>query len=491
MTHYRWENIRALLIEGFPLESLLAFCHDSPDFRVVYHQLSESDDKLKLITRLIDHARQKLLLDALLAWAEMENPARYESHKPYRYLRSDEMRGENHPRGEAEGNQAGALKKSGGVITLAKDGERPQNPFHYNLPTPPEDFVGRWPLVDRVIDSLCSPRADSWAIIGGRRFGKSSVLKVMQARLSDALPHHVSGERLFFPFIVDLKRCETHSAGHIYAGISRILYRSLRPVFGARLPLKDTLLHAHCAEANESLSFYQFEDSLDDLAVTFETHLGPLRLLLFLDEAESITRFAWAETLFNQLRALIYDGILADTLKLVLTGAANITQVRHQGSPLLNAVKIAHLHCLDAAAIEVLIERGGPSEKPVREAVQAQCGGHPFVAQYFLHHLWHDGLHQATLSDVERVARQFQQERANDLQGWWEAVGDSGQAAYLYLSRASTWVDEVVLRQASGPSQHPFEQGLAALCYHGLIKQDENRQRYQVAGQAFCAWVGG
>ena len=36
-----------------------------------------------------------------------------------------------------------------------------QNPFYYNLPTTPEDFVGRWALVDEIVSDLSKPVPDS------------------------------------------------------------------------------------------------------------------------------------------------------------------------------------------------------------------------------------------------------------------------------------------------------------------------------------------
>lgn len=80
---YNLVNIRALLIEGFTAAELRDFCYDTPDFKLVHHQLAENTGKAEIVQKLLVHAEQKLLLDELLIWAEAQNPARYASHRPY------------------------------------------------------------------------------------------------------------------------------------------------------------------------------------------------------------------------------------------------------------------------------------------------------------------------------------------------------------------------------------------------------------------------
>lgn len=361
-----------------------------------------------------------------------------------------------------------------------------ENPFYYNLPVQPADFVGRWPLVDEIAADLCRGRPDSWAVIGGRRFGKSSVLKAVEARLLERLAGCGQGERHVFPLLVDLKGSETDTEQNVYARIVRLLHRALARGQVLSLDLSQTALDA--AHRSETLSFYDFEEVLDDLAGCFRRQCGPLRLVLLLDEVEATARFPWCETLFNQLRSLVYDGPLADTVRLVLTGSARVVHVRHEGSPLLNAVKIVHLASFPEAAMDELLARGGAISADAAQEVKAQSGGHPFIAQYLLHHLWDGGLAQATVNQVRRVAQRMRQERAADLRGWWEAVGEAGRQAYRLLAGSEGWMDESTLLAQIAGAAGPLDQGLAALCYHGLAVRDESGRRYRVAGALFRDW---
>jgi len=363
-----------------------------------------------------------------------------------------------------------------------------ENPFYYNLPTHPEDFVGRWPLVNIVVADLCQPRPDSWALIGGRRFGKSSVLKAIEARLASRLNHCEERDWLIFPLLVDLKRCKPDSEQHIYACILHYLYRALRRSRACKAHLLSTDLHATATEDCDCLSFFQFEDTLEDLVRQMDSHQGPFRLALLLDEVESMTHFDWSETLFNQLRALIYDGPLAAVVKLVLTGSANVIRARQSGSPLLNALKIEHLSSLSEIGLQSLIARGGKVSDEAAVVIQTESGGHPFIAQYLLHHAWDDGLAHTNLQAIEQIACQMRQHRSSDLKGWWEAIGDSGQWAYAVLAMAQDWLDERTLLKKVHHTEQSLDQGLSALCYHGLVKRDESRRRYRIVGKLFFDW---
>ena len=362
------------------------------------------------------------------------------------------------------------------------------NPFYYNTPVETTEFVGRWPLVEEIVADLTRSRGDSWAIIGGRRFGKSSLLRAIEARLILQLGR--PSVRTVIPLPVDLKRSDTDSEQQVYTTLLREIHRTLRRHFSGTFDLDASELHKLVSSAAEETSFYQFETALDDL-LNRSRSTTPPRLVLLLDELDAMVNYRWAETLFNQLRALVYDGPLAARLRIVIAGSERIIQVRQSGSPLLNAVKSAHLEVLDEDALRQLIAKGGQPPEDTAVAVITQSGGHPFIAQYLLHHIWNDqhGLNHATPEQVSRAVRRLREERALDLRGWWEAIGANGQAAYRALIAQPDWVDERVLTRQLGRHGLALDQALAALCYHGLAVRDASRSRYRIAGALFRDWV--
>ncbi|MGB0383452.1 MAG: CHAT domain-containing protein [Ardenticatenaceae bacterium] len=362
-----------------------------------------------------------------------------------------------------------------------------QNPFYYNLPTTPEDFVGRWALVDEVVADLSKPVPDSWAVIGGRRFGKSSVLNAIESRLLEQLAACTRGQRHILPLLVDLKGCEMKTVESVYA----CFVRRLHEVLDNRSPLAIDLSKAGLRTAHEaeSLSFTKLERTLKQLVRYFSKHHGPLRLVLLLDEVETATRFLWCETLFDKLRYLASNASLANTVKLVLTGSARVMQSRQTGSPLLNIVKIKYMNLFSASDLKRLMARGGQLPDEAATSVQTTSGGHPFMAQYLLHHLWdpHNGLAQTTLVQLEIHADEMLQERDADMSGWWEAIGESGRSIYAILAKQEEWIDGRTLRKQFDRTN--LDRGLAALRYHGLVIRNESWPRqYRVAGSLFRTW---
>jgi HEAT repeat protein len=80
---YHLKNIRTLLTEGFTDEELRQFCFDDPAFTPYYPHLPSGASRAELARLIVNYARQKSLLETLLAWAKEQNPARYETHQPY------------------------------------------------------------------------------------------------------------------------------------------------------------------------------------------------------------------------------------------------------------------------------------------------------------------------------------------------------------------------------------------------------------------------
>jgi hypothetical protein len=361
------------------------------------------------------------------------------------------------------------------------------NPYYYTVPAQQANFVGRWSVVDEIAADLMRPRCDSWAVIGGRRFGKSSLLKAIETRLLAHLSSRQRGDRHIVPLLIDLKRCSIETEEHIYACIVRELYRALRR---NRLPGIDlTQLELPELGKAKQITFAEFEDMLDRLALFVEEQRGPLRLALLLDEVEAMIHYHWSETLFNQLRALIYDGFLSNTVKLVLAGSAGFIKTQ-EGSPLWNAIKIKYLELLSTDALTELIAKGGALSVDVAVAIQEQSGGHPFIAQYLLHYLWddQDALSQATVTQTMQIAQQMHQDQLDDLQGWWEAIGEDGRRVYVLLANTQGEVEDHTLLTKQLDLSQPLDRALRSLRYHGLVARSDDRQRYRIAGRLFRDW---
>ncbi len=80
---YHFQNIRSLLLQGFSEKDLRKFCRYAPEFQTLLPGLSDSAPLDDIVDKIIDFANRKLLVDALLQWANKENPRRYAECRPY------------------------------------------------------------------------------------------------------------------------------------------------------------------------------------------------------------------------------------------------------------------------------------------------------------------------------------------------------------------------------------------------------------------------
>ena len=354
---------------------------------------------------------------------------------------------------------------------------RPPNPYNYNLPVGPEMFFGREADLEAVVRGLTGAPGDSFALIGGRRMGKTSFLEALKRALERPVDH-----LLPVPVLLDMsgERLDSVPA----------FFRTVAEEAGEVLADRTGSLPGACGWDETRPPAKAFERWLLECrrAVT-EREGKALRLILLLDECEQIVGHPWTPDLYGALRALLVGEATRPHLKVVMAGSHRfLTQVRQEGSPLRNVLKYHYLRVLPEEATRDLIVRptGGILPDPVVREVIRQSGGHPFLTQYLMHHLWEGGLEGATEEAVRRVAAGFPHQR-DDFRAWAEGLGDSGRRVYALLLRADGPLSEDEIRAALPAPLPDLPQALEALCYHGLVVQDA-ADRYAIAGQMFREW---
>jgi hypothetical protein len=100
------------------------------------------------------------------------------------------------------------------------------NPFNFGTPAPPEKFVGRWPEAERIVNDLLNPGGLSYAVIGGRRTGKSSLLEAVQHLLVQKLNAYEPGDWIVLPLFINLKRIPAApDEQHVFGFVLRQLHK--------------------------------------------------------------------------------------------------------------------------------------------------------------------------------------------------------------------------------------------------------------------------
>jgi len=369
-----------------------------------------------------------------------------------------------------------------------------RNPFRYLRPVPPQEFLGRWSMVEEIALDLTFDDGDSHACIGGRRSGKSSLLAALHHYLCQPETH--KGDHLVLPILVDFKRTFSSEAAffaHLLQEVRRRVDANSRSRLRDPSPVKVSLdqswLDSLLTSDPRGLSLTKFEEALSHVLDQLYQADGPTRFIFLMDEVDDVLSCFWRQVLFSQLRSLIYAGDLSDNMRLVLSGSRRfLDSVTDRGSPLWNILKLHYLTAFDEPTTYELITRADNVPQAVQQAVWQQSGGHPFLAQYLLHHLWQEGLDQATETTIAQIVNRFLHEEQAHLEGWANAIEEIGLRLYGHFVDQSGWLDEMDLIRAADDAPNVVKRGLVALSYHGLIIHDGSWSRYRRAGDLFRQW---
>ena len=361
------------------------------------------------------------------------------------------------------------------------------NPYNYHLPVLDDAmFFGRAALLRRLYDSLTQPRPISAALFGGRRCGKTSLLRKLERGLQSGAAKEArdDSQRRTIPWYYDPQ------AGYPIGSSDDfflLILEDLRQALCSQVPAKrvedvyDNRLRLGPVHAFE---------------VTFRTLAGQvdesIRMVLLIDEAEVLLTAPWGSDLRPNLRNLLSNSGIVDSLAMVMAGSTTFhTQVTEKDSPLEN---ILTRHVLTNLTCEETLDlarqpNGGLLSARAAQEVWAQTGGHACLAQFILHELWPD-IEQAMPEDVQDVAAGFS-DSLDHFDRWSATLSPLAHGAYRWLLDRGDPVSYGQVRRAfSQADGSEVQRALELLTYHGLINVAGRgrRKQFNTAGQMFHDW---
>nr|BAL56615.1 hypothetical protein HGMM_F41E03C26 [uncultured prokaryote] len=186
---------------------------------------------------------------------------------------------------------------------------RPPNPYNYNLPVEPEMFFGRDADVETLVRSLTGAPGDSFALVGGRRMGKTSLLEALKRALTGPV-HHL----LPVPVLLDMSGEQVDSLPAFFRAVVGEAEEALADRLGCppEAPGWD--------ETRPPVKVFERWLRACNEAVMGREGRG-LRLVLLLDECEQIVGGPWTPDLYSGLRALLVGEATRLHLKVVMAGS--------------------------------------------------------------------------------------------------------------------------------------------------------------------------
>ncbi|MCL5997766.1 MAG: hypothetical protein M1546_17180, partial [Chloroflexi bacterium] len=344
------------------------------------------------------------------------------------------------------------------------------------------------------VDDLCNARGDSHAIIGGRRFGKSSFLEVLYDELIKRLQQVEPGDLHVVPVKVVLqekpKQPEDvlgqmlHECCVAVRGIKKYstLFRTGR--------LLELGLQAYESKVPVPQPLGTLEAEIETAVDAGSAEIGEVRIAFLVDNIEEAMYFEWTSDLFGRLRALTYSSHVKDFARVVFASSGQfMTDTSQKGSWLINVLTPHYLRPFTEVDMRQLAGRCEALPVEVVDEVIHQAGGHPYIAQHLLYYLFIKGAATATIADVLDEVTRFKSDRRQYLDRWWTFIGADGRRAYCALAAAGGWMSNAEVIQVIDDPYFEPDSSLNALCYHGIAERDGLKPRYRISGQLFKEWA--
>lgn len=343
----------------------------------------------------------------------------------------------------------------------------------YNCTEPGHLFVGRKLIRHELLEGFRN--GHSYALLGGRRCGKTSLLMQIEKDLTkDSIPP-------FRPIPIRISVQEF--AGNHPA----MLFKRFFPKKAQGKLIEDI----DWAKVPKELVYPTMLKQLDRIASVIKQVFGPDWLVvLLMDELEAAVKISPDDIFFQNLRHFLMESPYHRHFRLVATGVKHLAGLIFSGSSPLNNLRHEYLGILEEEAAIELIQHGFPTicdNEPDLREVLALTGKHPYVLQGVLEKLWslkpgHDA------KSIRQATRKFLKQHS-DFRNWFDAFSQAEREAYRLLAQAQNGklsIDDIQSRMS--PQLRPeTDDAITTLSYHGII-DDSDEDEIKIAGTLFRDW---
>lgn len=348
-----------------------------------------------------------------------------------------------------------------------------KNPYAWNE-IHPDLCYGRDALLAELLSGLPGSPRVSFGIAGGRRMGKTTLLRRVEKELRAGIEQWRAGGLFVIPIYIDGLALPWSLSEEL------IWSRILENLHSATL---DRL-----APLGEPLTFDNFKETVQP--ILSEASDRPRVIVLF-DEIEPIDVREWSDSFFDHWRALLSNTPgLSEYFTAVFAGAREMTNLQRDiTSPLADVLEWRPLHLLDYEdSVRLMQEPSGIEwETAFMQRVWSETGGHPMLIQYIMQQTCSLTTPEIAAQSLSMATQKFSREHKRQFAQWWEKYcTPTAQRIYQRLPddgsplSLSTLVREFGLNDAND--------ALEILQHVGLSVAEADETRYRYAGEMFRRW---
>ncbi|KPA10204.1 TIR protein [Candidatus Magnetomorum sp. HK-1] len=338
------------------------------------------------------------------------------------------------------------------------------NPYNYTEPG--RLFVGYERMIDSLIRGFIN--GHSFALLGGRRCGKTSFLIQMEKelRIQDLSPYNP------IPCRLSMQQLGVITPDILFESIYKLVTTQLDS------PLWQSV--------DNKRDYENFLNHLQSTETQLEKQYGEDWLvILLIDELDNAKQYLSDDFFFQNLRHLLMESDYKRHFRLIATGVKELARLISSGASPLNNLRNKYIGILSGKSARKMVSEGFPDDIDP-DYLFKLTGRHPYLLHAILEKLW-DDKNDWDKKGIKKAANTFLKER-NDFSKWFETFEASEKAIYSCLANAAKPLSISEIKKTVEPSiSTKVDEALTVLSYHAII-DDSDEDEIEIAGTFFKNW---
>lgn len=324
-------------------------------------------------------------------------------------------------------------------------------------------FVGYKDVIAKMIVGFINEK--SYAIIGGRKCGKTSFFLQLQKELKSSKQF----DRAIIPAYFAIQEMSEVTPASLFCKIYETFMKS---AFGEEFEPWQP-----CEKGYE---YDGFRKQLLKTIRLLENKIGPnFIIVLLFDEMDGVLPRLENDLFFQNIRHFFMQFEYSSHFRLCASGVQNMYHLIKSGSSPLNNLFPEYLHALPEKDASELIEIGFAKSlsEEIKNSIFTLTGRHPFIMQGILEKLYPMQNSLIGMAEIQQAQVDFCLSMHGELQKWYDTFEKIKYTFEIYdclwNSSDKSLTRQNLLKNFPSVKWNEIETSLRVLWYHGLIETND------------------